>query len=69
MVPPSTRAEHRRHLIKRNQSTASATRRGEGTKPARIWRVVEALAYAGAYIDPTGVLAVEHLRRLEEGVE
>jgi hypothetical protein len=31
--------------------------------------VVEALAYAGAYIDPTGVLAVEHLRRLEEGVE
>jgi hypothetical protein len=55
--------------MKRNQSTASATRRGAGTKPARIWRVVEAMAYAGAYIDPTGVLAVERLRRLEEGVE
>jgi hypothetical protein len=55
--------------MKRNQSTAGATRRGEGTKPARIWRVVEAMAYAGAYIDPTGVLAVERLRRLEEGVE
>jgi hypothetical protein len=55
--------------MKRNQSTASATRRGEGTTPARIWRVVEAMAYAGAYIDPTGVLAVERLRRLEEGVE
>jgi hypothetical protein len=55
--------------MKRNQNAASATRRGEGTKPTWPWRVLEAMAYAGAYINPTGVLAVEHLRRLREGEE
>jgi hypothetical protein len=55
--------------MKRNQSAAGATRRGERTKPTRTWRVLEAMAYAGAYIDPTGVLAVEHLRRIREGAE
>jgi hypothetical protein len=54
--------------MKRNQA-AGTTRRGEGTRPTRTWRVLEAMAYAGAYIDPTGVLAVERLRRIREGAE
>jgi hypothetical protein len=36
------------------------------TRPSRLWTVIEALAYAGAVIDPSGVLAVERLRRAEE---
>jgi hypothetical protein len=28
--------------------------------------VLEALAYAGAFIDPSGILAVQRLRRAEE---
>ena len=33
---------------------------------ARLWTVIEALAYAGAYVDPSGTLAVERLRRAQE---
>jgi hypothetical protein len=32
----------------------------------RLWTTIEALAYAGAYIDPTGILAVERLRQAQE---
>jgi hypothetical protein len=37
-------------------------------KPARpwIWTLIEALAYAGAYVDPSGLLAVERLRQAKE---
>jgi hypothetical protein len=37
-------------------------------KPARpwIWTLIEALAYAGAYVDPSGILAVERLRQAKE---
>jgi hypothetical protein len=55
--------------MKRNQSAAGTNRRGEGTKPTWTWRVLEAMAYAGAYIDPSGVLAAERLRRIREGAE
>jgi hypothetical protein len=33
---------------------------------ARLWTVIEALAYAGAYVDPSGILVVERLRRAQE---
>ncbi len=33
---------------------------------ARLWTVIEALAYAGAYIDPSGILAVQRLRQAQE---
>jgi len=33
---------------------------------ARLWTVIEALAYAGAMIDPSGVLAVQRLRQAQE---
>ena len=36
---------------------------------SRIWTLIEALAYAGAYIDPSGVLAVQRLRQAREEEE
>jgi hypothetical protein len=35
-------------------------------RPSRLWTLIEALAYAGAYIDPSGILAVQRLRQAEE---
>ena len=35
-------------------------------RPSRLWTLIEALAYAGAMVDPSGILAVERLRRAEE---
>ena len=40
-------------------------RDGERDRPW-IWTLIEALAYAGAYIDPSGILAVERLRQAKE---
>ena len=36
---------------------------------SRIWTLIEALAYTGAYIDPSGILAVERLRQAKEAEE
>ncbi len=36
---------------------------------SRVWTLIEALAYAGAYIDPSGILAVERLRQAKEEEE
>jgi len=36
---------------------------------SRLWTLIEALAYAGAYIDPSGVLAVHRLRQAQEEEE
>ena len=36
---------------------------------ARLWTVIEALAYAGAFVDPSGILAVERLRQAKEAEE
>ena len=38
-------------------------------RPSRLWVLLEALAYAGAYIDPSGVLAVQRLRQAREDEE
>jgi hypothetical protein len=35
-------------------------------RPTRVWALLEALGYAGALIDPTGVLAAERFRRAED---
>ena len=35
----------------------------------RLWALIEALAYAGAYIDPSGILAVQRLRQAQEEEE
>jgi hypothetical protein len=45
------------------------TDRNRRPRPSRLWTVLEALAYAGAYIDPSGILAVERMRRAREEQE
>jgi hypothetical protein len=40
-----------------------------GRDRSRIWTLIEALAYAGAYIDPSGILAVERLHQAKEAEE
>jgi hypothetical protein len=45
------------------------TDRNRQPRPSRLWTVLEALAYAGAYIDPSGILAVERMRRAREEQE
>ena len=35
----------------------------------RLWALIEALAYAGAIVDPSGIMAVERLRRAKEEAE
>ena len=46
--------------------TSQASERGA---PSRIWTLIEALAYAGAFIDPSGILAVQRLRQAREEEE
>jgi len=36
---------------------------------SRLWALIEALAYAGAVVDPSGIMAVERLRRAKEEAE
>jgi hypothetical protein len=48
--------------------SANADHNGERAR-SRIWTVIEALAYAGAFIDPSGILAVQRLRQAKEAEE
>jgi hypothetical protein len=41
----------------------------EAARRARLWTMIEALAYAGAFIDPSGILAVQRLRQAQEEEE
>jgi hypothetical protein len=41
----------------------------QARRRARLWTVIESLAYAGAYIDPSGILAVQRLRQAQEEEE
>ncbi|HEX5882703.1 MAG TPA: hypothetical protein VF468_30945 [Actinomycetota bacterium] len=67
------------HLIASTATRAPAFRDQAGTDPAdagqadlgrerpsRLWVMLEALAYAGAYIDPSGIMAVQRLRQAQE---
>jgi hypothetical protein len=36
-------------------------------KPSKLWVLLEALGYAGAFLDPTGVLVAQRFRRAEQG--
>jgi hypothetical protein len=33
---------------------------------SRLWALIEALAYAGAIADPSGIMALERLRRAKD---
>ena len=48
--------------------SANAHHNGDSSR-GRIWTVIEALAYAGAFIDPSGILAVQRLRQAQEEEE
>jgi hypothetical protein len=50
----------------RDQDGTDAADHGREPRPSRIWTLIEALAYAGAYVDPSGILAVERLRQAKE---
>ena len=44
---------------------ADQVERDREARRSRVWTLIEALAYAGAFVDPSGILAVERLRRAE----
>jgi hypothetical protein len=48
--------------------TDQADRKREARR-TRLWALIEALAYAGAYIDPSGIMAVQRLRQAQEEEE
>ena len=48
--------------LREREDTDQIDHRAERRR-ARLRTVIEALAYAGAYVDPSGILAVERLRQ------
>ena len=50
----------------RDRDTADHAVRGREPERSRIWVLLEALAYAGAYIDPTGVLVAQRFARIRD---
>jgi hypothetical protein len=53
----------------RDRAATDSTDPAPEPRRSRLWTVIEALAYAGAYIDPSGVLAVQRLRQAQEAEE
>jgi hypothetical protein len=47
-------------------AAAPPDRRRPAARPTRMWVLLEALGYAGAFLDPTGVLAAQRFRRAEQ---
>ena len=58
-----------RARIYRDRVEPDHTVRDTERKQSMLWTLIEALAYAGAYIDPSGILAVERLRQAKEEEE
>ena len=54
--------------VPNRDDTGQADRRPEARR-SRLWALIEALAYAGAYIDPSGILAVQRLHQAQEEEE
>jgi hypothetical protein len=61
---PATRAP-----ALRDREHAELSDRDHRTGPSRMWALVEALAYAGVFIDPSGALGAQRLRRAREEAE
>jgi hypothetical protein len=60
-------------LVASTATRAATVRDHEGhrhddprTTPSWLWALAEAVAYAGVFIDPTGILAVQRLRQAQE---
>jgi hypothetical protein len=64
----ATATATRAPALRDRDETDQIDRRAERRR-ARLWTLIEALAYAGAYVDPSGILAVERLRRAQEEEE
>ena len=58
-----------RARIYRDQVDTDHTDRDTERSRSRLWTLIEALAYAGAYVDPSGILAVQRLRQAKEEEE
>jgi hypothetical protein len=58
-----------RARIYRDRVETDHTVRDTERKQSMLWTLIEALAYAGAYVDPSGILAVERLRQAKEEEE
>ncbi|HEX2157612.1 MAG TPA: hypothetical protein VHS79_11650 [Actinomycetes bacterium] len=65
IVSTATRPPALRDL---DQDTTDAADRDRKAS-SRLWTLIEALAYAGAYVDPSGILAVQRLRQAKEEEE
>ena len=65
---PTRPPAFRDHETIDHDTTDHTSQDGERAR-SRIWTLIEALAYAGAYIDPSGVLAVQRLRQAKEEEE
>ena len=50
----------------RDRSETDQTDHRPEPRPSRLWTLIQALAYAGAYVDPTGILAYERFRQAAE---
>jgi hypothetical protein len=78
MVPKdnaSTKGDTMSQLVATTSTQAPALSDRDGIDQAdrkrearrtRLWALIEALAYAGAYIDPSGIMAVQRLRQAQE---
>jgi len=53
----------------RDHDTADTADRDRKPDRSRIWVLLGALAYAGALIDPTGVLATQRFTRIREDAQ
>jgi hypothetical protein len=53
----------------RDRDDTSQADRTDEARRSRLWTMIEALAYAGAFIDPSGILAVQRLRQAQEEEE
>jgi hypothetical protein len=75
MVPPGTVTAEKETPMRQLMASPATRdpaagdrddRDGRHPEPSRVWAWLEALAASGAFIDPTGVLNVERLRRARE---
>ena len=51
---------------RRDDDPDGTAREVAAREPSRLWRLIEALAYAGALIDPSGALVAQRFRRIED---
>jgi hypothetical protein len=68
MSQPITATATRPPAFRDRDDTDQIDHRAERRR-ARLWTVIEALAYAGAFVDPSGTLAVQRLRWAQQEEE